>query len=351
MTAVLSNVHAKKTHMQNISVPPAVAPGKQVVDEILRPTTDRYIVSGKKKYPDLWDMYKTAVKSIWYAEEIHCDDDLTDWREKMTENERYYIKHILAFFASADGIVNENLAQRFSNDVQSNEARAFYYFQMFMEEIHGETYGKLIDTYIDDSHEREMLFDSINTIPCVKEKAEWAIKWIENPQASFGERLLAFACVEGIFFSGSFAAIFWLRKRNLMPGLTQANSLISRDEGLHQRFACKLYKNYLIHGKPSKERAEQIVGEACEIEKRFQTEALPVSLIGMNNRLMKQYIEYVADYLLLMIGQDKIYNSANPFDFMDLIGMPSNTNQFEKKSTQYIRPLSKKEIDLDDDNF
>jgi ribonucleotide reductase beta subunit family protein with ferritin-like domain len=220
-----------------------------------------------------------------------------------------------------------------------------------MEEIHGETYGKLIDTYISDSGERDMLFDSMNTIPCVKEKADWAIRWIENPQASFGERLLAFACVEGLFFSGSFAAIFWLRKRNLMPGLTQANSLISRDEGLHQRFACLLYRKYLSQGKPSKERAEQIVREACEIEKRFQTEALPVSLIGMNNRLMKQYIEYVADYLLIMIGQDKVYNSTNPFDFMDLIGMPSNTNQFEKKPTQYIRPLSKKEIDLDDDNF
>ena len=321
-------------------------------DEILKPSTDRYVVSGQKKYPDLWLFYKQAVRSLWFAEEIECDRDLTDWKVRMTDDERYYIKHILAFFASADGIVNENLAQRFSNDVQCNEARAFYYFQMFIEEIHGETYGKLIDTYIDDTQEKQMLFDSVNTIPCVKEKADWALKWIESPTATFGERLLAFACVEGIFFSGSFAAIFWLRKRGLMPGLTQANSLISRDEGLHQRFACLLYRKYLTNGKPSKERAEQIVKEACEIEKKFQTEALPVSLIGMNNGLMKQYIEYVADFLLVMIGQDKIYNTKNPFDFMELISLDSNENQFEVKSVNYIsRPLTKKEINFNDDEW
>ena len=243
-------------------------------------------------------------------------------------------------------IVNENLLERFEREVHIIEAQYFYRFQGMIENIHAEAYAILINSYIDDPVKRNFLFDAIENVPCVKEKADWALRWITNKQASFGERLLAFACVEGIFFSGSFAAIFWLKKRNLLKGLGQANTLISRDEGLHQRFACHLYKNYVHHNKPSEKRAYQIVKEACELEKKFQTEALSVSLIGLNKDLMARYIEYVSDYLLLMVGLEKTYHSRNPFPFMENISLDSCVNFFDDKNNDYQMGLSEKEFSL-----
>ena len=318
------------------------------IDEILRPNPTRFTLF-PIKYHDLWQMYKIAVESFWVAEEIELEKDLSDWNNKLTEDEKYYIEHILAFFAQADGIVNENLLLRFQQEVTALEAQNFYQFQGTIENIHAEVYAMFIDTYVTDPEKKEFLFNAIDNVPCVKKKADWALRWISNKDASFGERLLAFACVEGIFFSGSFAAIFWLRKRGLLQGLSQANTLISRDEGLHQSFACLLYNRYLHHNKPSDERAYQIVKEACVIEKEFQTDALPVSLIGMNKDLMCQYIEYVSDCLLDMIGLDPIYNTRNPFDFMDLISLIHVGNFFEGRDTNYRMGLSKREWTLDAD--
>jgi ribonucleoside-diphosphate reductase beta chain len=284
------------------------------------------------QHHDLWKMYKTAEASFWTAEEIDLAQDISHWREKLNDNERYFIKHVLAFFNNSDGIVNENLAANFFNQVQYPEARCFYGFQLMMENIHGETYSLLIDTYITDKEEKEHLFNAIETVPSVKRKADWAFKWIEN--GSFAERLIAFAAVEGIFFSGSFCSIFWLKKRGLMPGLSFSNELISRDEGLHCDFACMLYTDH-IENKLSEETVRDVIKEAVEIEKEFVTASLPVRLIGMNSDLMCQYIEYVADRLMISLGYSKIWDSKCPFDFMTNIALENKGNFFEGRVGSY----------------
>ncbi|KAG6918907.1 Ribonucleotide-diphosphate reductase (RNR), small subunit [Tephrocybe rancida] len=258
-----------------------------------------------------------------------------DWNDKLSSNERYFISHVLAFFAASDGIVNENLLERFSSEVQAAEARCFYGFQIMMENIHSETYSLLIDTYIKDPAERAHLFDAIDTIPCIKRKADWALRWISDQHSTFAERLVAFAAVEGIFFSGSFASIFWIKKRGLMPGLTFSNELISRDEGLHTDFACLLFTH--LKRRPNPDTIERIIVEAVKIEQEFLTDALPVALIGMNAQLMCQYIEFVADRLLVALGTDRYYGSRNPFDFMDMISMQGKTNFFEKRVSDYSK--------------
>ena len=284
------------------------------------------------EHDDIWQWYKKQEASFWTAEEIDLHQDLVDWETKLTEDERYFIKHILAFFAASDGIVNENLAENFVNEVQFTEAKFFYGFQIMMENIHSETYSLLIDTYIKDKQERNQLFTAIEHFEAIKKKAEWAIKWIESD--SFAERLVAFAAVEGIFFSGSFCSIFWLKKRGLMPGLTFSNELISRDEGLHCDFACHLHNNHLINKVP-KERIKEIIVDALNIEREFITESLPVKLIGMNSDLMTKYLEFVTDRLLVELGCEKIYNSENPFDFMEMISLEGKTNFFEKRVGDY----------------
>ncbi|KAK9369042.1 ribonucleotide reductase [Lipomyces kononenkoae] len=285
------------------------------------------------KYHEIWQMYKKAEASFWTAEEIDLGKDLHDWENRLNDDERYFISHVLAFFAASDGIVNENLVERFSNEVQIPEARCFYGFQIMIENIHSETYSLLIDTYIKDTAERAYLFDAIETIPCIKKKADWALRWISDKESIFAERLIAFAAVEGIFFSGSFASIFWLKKRGLMPGLTFSNELISRDEGLHTDFACLLF-SHLQH-RPSKKTVEKIIVEAVAIEQEFLVEALPVALLGMNAKLMEQYIEFVADRLLVALGNKKVYNATNPFDFMENISLAGKTNFFEKRVSDY----------------
>ncbi|KAK9357053.1 ribonucleotide reductase [Lipomyces doorenjongii] len=285
------------------------------------------------KYHEIWQMYKKAEASFWTAEEIDLGKDLHDWENRLNDDERYFISHVLAFFAASDGIVNENLVERFSNEIQIPEARCFYGFQIMIENIHSETYSLLIDTYIKDTAERAYLFDAVETIPCIKKKADWALRWISDKESIFAERLIAFAAVEGIFFSGSFASIFWLKKRGLMPGLTFSNELISRDEGLHTDFACLLF-SHLQH-RPSKKTVERIIVEAVAIEQEFLTEALPVALLGMNSKLMKQYIEFVADRLLVALGNKKVYNATNPFDFMENISLAGKTNFFEKRVSDY----------------
>ncbi|XP_020282720.1 ribonucleoside-diphosphate reductase subunit M2 B-like isoform X2 [Pseudomyrmex gracilis] len=286
------------------------------------------------QYPDVWDMYNKAVASFWTVEEVPLHKvDKKDWEEKLTANERHFISHVLAFFAASDGIVNENLIERFCQEVKLPEAYFFYIFQATIETVHSEMYSLLIETYITDPREKDFLFNAIETLPCVKKKANWALQWIHHESATFPERVLAFAAVEGIFFSGSFAAIFWLKKRGVMPGLTFSNELISRDEGLHCDFACLMFKH--IVQKPSFERVKQIIMDAVVIEKEFLTEALPVSLIGMNSELMCTYIEFVADRLFVALGYEKIYNSKNPFSFMDFISLEGKTNFFEKKVGEY----------------
>jgi ribonucleoside-diphosphate reductase beta chain len=280
--------------------------------------------------PEVWDFYKKAEASFWTAEEIDLSQDQKDWNG-LTDNERHFIKHVLAFFAASDGIVNENLAINFMQEVQMPEARCFYGFQIMMENIHSETYSLLIDTYIKDPKEKDYLFNALETVPAVQRKGQWALKWINSE--NFAERLIAFAAVEGIFFSGSFCSIFWLKKRGLMPGLTFSNELISRDEGLHCDFACLLY-SYLENKLPEA-RVQDIIRDAVTIEQEFVTEALPVSLIGMNSRTMSQYIEFVADRLLVSLGCGKIYNSTNPFDFMEMISVQGKTNFFEKRVAEY----------------
>jgi len=300
------------------------------MEPLLDKSNDRFVLF-PIKYNDIWEMYKKSVASFWTTEEIDLYQDLDDWNS-LSDNEKHYVSHILAFFSASDGIVNENLALRFYDDVQIPEARCFYGFQIAIENIHAETYGLLIDTYIKDEKEKDYLFKAIDNIPCIKKKADWALKWIENTN-SFAERLIAFAAIEGIFFSGSFCSIFWLKKRGLMPGLTFSNELISRDEGLHTDFACLLYKH--IQEKPDFEVVKQIIVEAVEFEQEFITEALPVSLIGMNAELMKQYIEFVADRLLRELGYNNIYNSENPFDWMEMISMEGKTNFFERRVSEY----------------
>ncbi|KAF5375345.1 hypothetical protein D9615_007936 [Tricholomella constricta] len=287
------------------------------------------------QYPEIWQMYKKAEASFWTAEEMDLSKDLHDWNNRMNDNERHFISHVLAFFAASDGIVNENLLERFSNEVQVAEARCFYGFQIMMENIHSETYSLLIDTYIKDNAEREYLFDAIETIPCIKQKAEWALKWITDKDCTFAERLVAFAAVEGIFFSGSFASIFWMKKRGLMPGLTFSNELISRDEGMHTDFACLLFSH--LKRRPHPDTINAIIAQAVVIEQAFLTDALPVKLIGMNADLMCQYIEFVADRLLVALGNEKMYNKTNPFDFMDMISLQGKTNFFEKRVSDYSK--------------
>jgi len=271
-------------------------------------------------------MYKKAEASFWTAEEIDLSKDLYDWEHRLNEDEKFFISHVLAFFAASDGIVNENLLERFSNEVQVPEARCFYGFQIMMENIHSETYSLLIDTYIKEPNQRTYLFDAIETIPCIKAKAEWALRWIADKNSTFAERLVAFAAVEGIFFSGSFASIFWLKKRGLMPGLTFSNELISRDEGLHTDFACLLFSH--LRKRPSKQVIQAIITEAVGIEQGFLTESLPAPLLGINAKLMEQYIEFVADRLLVALGNQKYYNATNPFDCTDPSSNPSVTEQY-----------------------
>ena len=303
-----------------------------VVEEpILKENPNRFVLF-PIQHNDIWEMYKKQEASIWTAEELDFAPYLVDWENKLNDYERFFIKHVLAFFAASDGIVNENLAENFLSEVQYTEAKFFYGFQVMMENIHSETYSLLIDTYIKDTKEKNYLFNAIETFEPVKKRADWAMRWIDN--GSYAERLISFAAVEGIFFSGSFCSIFWLKKRGLMPGLTFSNELISRDEGLHCDFACMLYNNHLVNKLP-KEQVEKIIADAVEIEKEFVTESLPVRLIGMNADLMSQYIEFVADRLLTELGNDKIYNTSNPFDFMDMINLQGKTNFFEKRVGEY----------------
>ncbi|WP_343702670.1 ribonucleoside-diphosphate reductase small subunit [Chitinophaga sp.] len=296
---------------------------------LLKDNKDRFVLL-PINYPAIWEQYKRHEASFWTAEEIDLSSDLKDWAS-LNDGERHFISHVLAFFAASDGIVNENLAVNFMSEVQIPEARCFYGFQIMMENIHSETYALLIDTYVKDPVEKDRLFHAIETVPAVKKKAEWALRWIEN--GTFAQRLVAFAAVEGIFFSGSFCSIFWLKKRGLMPGLTFSNELISRDEGLHCEFACLLYS--MLQGKLTEAEVHEIIGDAVAIEKEFITDALPAALIGMNADLMKQYIEFVADRWLVALGCKKMFNSTNPFDFMEMISLQGKTNFFEKRVGDY----------------
>ncbi|MCO5949667.1 ribonucleoside-diphosphate reductase small subunit [Mucilaginibacter flavidus] len=321
---------------------------EQETELLLRENKDRFVIL-PIKYPAIWEMYKKCEASFWTAEEIDLGDDMKYW-DALNDGERHFISHILAFFAASDGIVNENLAVNFMSEVQLPEARCFYGFQIMMENIHSETYALLIDTYIKDPAEKDRLFHAIDTVPCVGKKAQWALRWINN--GTFAERLVAFAAVEGIFFSGSFCSIFWLKKRGLMPGLTFSNELISRDEGMHCEFACLLYR--MLDNKLSKEAATAIITDAVEIEKEFVTDALPVNLIGMNAKMMGQYIEFVADRWLGELGYDKVYGASNPFDFMEMISLQGKTNFFEKRVGDYqksgvLNSQESKSFSLDED--
>ncbi len=304
-----------------------------VIEPILVENPNRFVLF-PIKYPNIWDMYKKAESSFWTAEEIDLASDATHWKQ-LSDNDRYFIKHVLAFFAASDGIVNENLAMNFANEVQIPEARCFYGFQIAMENIHSEVYSLLIQTYIKDETERMNTFNAMETMPAVRLKADWALKYVRKEHASFAERLIAFAAVEGIFFSGSFCAIFWLKKRGFMPGLTFSNELISRDEGLHCDFACLLYT--MLNNKLSSERVMAIIGDAVAIECEFVKASLPVELIGMNSDMMQEYIRYCADRLLCSLGYDKFYKAKQPFDFMDLISLEGKTNFFEKRVGEYSK--------------
>ena len=301
------------------------------IEPILQENKNRFVIFPIKHH-DIWEWYKKMEASFWTAEEIDLSQDLNDWNNKLNHDEKYFIKHILAFFAASDGIVNENLAENFVNEVQYAEAKFFYGFQIMMENIHSETYSLLIDTYVKDEAEKDQLFNALEVFPAIKKKADWALKWIESD--SFAERLIAFAAVEGIFFSGAFCSIYWLKKRGLMPGLTFSNELISRDEGVHCDFAVHLHNHHLVNKVP-KDRIRTIIVDALNIEREFITESLPVSLIGMNATLMTQYLEFVADRLLVELGCDREYNTSNPFDFMDMISLQGKTNFFEKKVAEY----------------
>jgi len=311
------------------------------IEPILNPNKNRFVLF-PIQHDDIWSFYKKAEASFWTAEEIDLSADQIDWESKLNDDERHFVQHVLAFFAASDGIVNENLAENFLSEVQYTEAKFFYGFQIAMENVHSETYSLLIDTYIKDTADKNNLFNAIDTMDCVRKKADWALRWIEN--GSFAERLVAFAAVEGIFFSGSFCSIFWLKKRGFMPGLAFSNELISRDEGLHCDFACLLYTQHLVN-KLSKEQVQNIIMDAVEIEKEFILDALPVKLIGMNSDLMAQYIEFVADRLLLELGNDRLYNASNPFEFMEMISIQGKANFFERRVGEYQKAgvLSSKE--------
>ena len=320
------------TKQSQMSLEDILPPDVDAANEpLLKENKDRFVIF-PIQHNDIWQFYKKHEASFWTAEEIDLSADQIDWEKKLTDDERYFVKHVLAFFAASDGIVNENLAENFLHEVQYTEARFFYGFQIAVENIHSETYSLLIDTYIKDPIEKDKLFHAIDTLDCVKKKADWALRWIDK--GGFAERLVAFAAVEGIFFSGSFCSIFWLKKRGLMPGLTFSNELISRDEGLHSDFACLLYTKHLVNKLPKK-TVEKIITDAVEIEKEFVSDALPVNLIGMNAKLMQQYIEFVADRLLVELGNDKVYNATNPFDFMEMISLQGKTNFFEKRVGEY----------------
>lgn len=302
----------------------------QIVEPILQENKDRFVLF-PIVHKDIWEFYKKAEASFWTAEEIDLSQDLKDWAN-LNDGERHFITHVLAFFAASDGIVNENLAEHFVAEVQYTEAKFFYGFQIAIENIHSETYSLLIDTYVKDGKEKDRLFRGMETMDCVRKKAEWALRWID--EGTFAERLIAFAAVEGIFFSGSFCSIFWMKKRGLMPGLSFSNELISRDEGLHCDFACHLYNEHVVNKLPE-ETIRAIIKNAVDIEKEFVTDALPVKLIGMNADLMCQYIEFVADRLLSELHCQKLYNSTNPFDFMEMISLQGKTNFFEKRVAEY----------------
>lgn len=304
---------------------------KTISDPLLVPDDNRFVMF-PIQYNDIWEMYKKQVDCFWRPEEIDLTKDLTHW-DSLNDDERFFVSMILAFFAASDGIVLENLASRFMNEIQVSEARAFYGFQIAMENIHSHTYSLLIETYIKDKEEKSRLFNAIQNFPCIKKKSDWAQKWIHDNRSSFAARLVAFACVEGIFFSGAFCSIFWLKKRGLMPGLTFSNELISRDEALHCEFAILLYRK--LQKKMDKGRIHEIIKEAVEIETEFICQALPCRLIGMNADLMTQYIQFCADRLCLQLGYKKIYNVRNPFDFMELISLESKTNFFEKRLSDY----------------
>lgn len=302
-------------------------------EPILAENPDRFVLF-PIKYGTIWEWYKKSVASFWTAEEVDLTQDINDWENKLTDNDRKFIKHVLAFFAASDGIVNENLVLNFMREVQIPEARCFYGFQVAIENIHAEMYSLLIDTYIKDPKEKDFLFNALQNLECVSKKGNWALRWIENAP-SFAHRLIAFAAVEGIFFSGSFCSIYWLKKRGLMPGLTFSNELISRDEGMHCDFACLLYS--MLEHKLDPAEVKAIITEAVEFEKEFVTDALPVSLIGMNAEMMGQYIEFVADRLLVSLGCPKAYGTANPFSWMDMISIQGKTNFFEKRVGDYAK--------------
>ena len=315
-----------------------------MTEKILKENPGRFVLFPIEHH-DIWRLYKQQEACFWTAEEIDLAQDIYDWENKLNEDEQHFVKHVLAFFAASDGIVNENLAMNFVNEVQYTEAKMFYGFQIMMENIHSETYSLLIDTYIKDKQEQNKLFNAIETVPAIKKKAEWAIKWIGSK--SFVERLLAFAAVEGIYFSGSFCSIFWLKKRGLMPGLTFSNELISRDEGMHCDFACHLFNNH-IENKISEKKIKEIICGALEIEKEFILEALPVKLIGMNSDLMSQYLEFVTDRLLVSLNCSKVYNSENPFDFMQNIALQGKTNFFEKRVAEYQKAGVNNNVSIED---
>jgi len=320
---------------------------KNIIEPLLVEDESRFVMF-PIQHDDIWEMYKKQIDCFWRAEEVDLSKDLLSW-EKLTNDEKYFIKMVLAFFAASDGIVLENLGMRFMSEVQISEARAFYGFQIAMENIHSEMYSLLIDTYVKDKIEKQQLFNALTSFDCIKKKGDWAMKWINDKRSSFATRLIAFACVEGIFFSGAFCSIYWLKKRGLMPGLTFSNELISRDEALHTEFAILLFNK--LNKKPSKKRITEIISEAVEIEKEFICDALPCRLVSMNSTLMGQYIEYVADRLAIQLGCDNIYGTKNPFDFMELISVEGKTNFFEKRVGEYAlanKTNNETDFDLDD---
>jgi ribonucleoside-diphosphate reductase subunit M2 len=311
---------------------------QKIADPLLEENPDRFVVF-PIKHPKVWEMYKKAMASFWTADEVDLTKDVQQW-PKLTENERYFIKHVLSFFAASDGIVNENLVERFMAEVQMTEARCFLGFQVMMENIHGEMYSQLLDTLITDSEERLKCLRAIEHFPAIKRKADWALKWCKDKRSSFGTRVVAFVAVEGLFFSGSFCAIFWLKKRGLLPGVSFANELISRDEGMHTDFGCMMHS--LLKNKPSKAKIYEIFRDAVAIEKEFITESLPCRMVGMNSNMMSQYIEFVADRLLTQLGHPKIYNVSNPFPWMEMISMDGKTNFFERRVGDYSKTVDNK---------
>ncbi len=323
---------------------------KQIQEPLLIADDSRFVMF-PIQHDDIWNMYKKQVDCFWRAEEVDLSKDLNDWKS-LNKDEKHFISIVLAFFAASDGIVLENLGLRFMSEVQNSEARAFYGFQIAMENIHSQMYSQLIETYIEDREEKSKMFNALDNFPCIKKKADWAKKWIGDNRSSFATRLVAFACVEGIFFSGAFCSIFWLKKRGLLPGLTFSNELISRDEALHTEFAVLLYTKLLK--KVNKNKINELIKEAVAIEKEFITEALPCRLIGMNSNLMATYIEFIADRLCVQLGYEPIYNASNPFDFMELISVESKTNFFEKRVSEYAladKAQTKDVFSFDDNCF